>query len=58
MGYKNKITNKVLGNEDTSNALMSNNILTNQTMVFLAEFLAMPRCVSSPLMTLLSVLDH
>ena len=34
MGYKNKIRNKVLGNENTSNAFMSNNILTNQTMAF------------------------
>ena len=36
MEYKNKIKNKVLGNENTSNALMSNNIMTNETLV-LAE---------------------
>ena len=29
MGYKNRIINKVLGNDNTSNALMSNNIMMN-----------------------------
>ena len=58
MGYKNRIINKVLGNDNTSNALMSNNINDELNNGFGRVVLAKPRCVCSPLVTLLAVFDH